>query len=156
MSNVTATPHTLADVHALIGQDIGPSHPVEVTRERVSSFAEVTGDPQEIHLSERAAQDAGFPASIAHGYFVLALVAHWGPQLIQWPGPVINYGLDRLRFIAPVIVGESLHAFVTITGVREKASMPIVHATYTVRNAHTGDTVMVADTLIGTTGWVEK
>lgn len=153
MSRQRATPHTLADVRALIGEAIGPSLPVDITQERVAAFAEVTGDPQDIHLSDRAAQDAGFPGIIAHGYFVLSLVAHWGPQLILWPGPVINYGIDRLRFIKPVFVGDTLHATVTLTDIREKGTMPIVHATYTVTTTKTGDTVMVADTLIGTTGW---
>lgn len=156
MSRSTAAPHTLTDIHALIGENIGPSPAVEITRERVTSFADVTGDPQEIHLSDDAAQEAGFPASIAHGYFVLSLIGHWAPHLIQWPGPVINYGIDRLRFIKPVVVGDTLHATMTVTGVREKGTMPIVSATYTVSNTHTGDIVMIADTLIGTTGWVES
>lgn len=153
MSNPFVQPRTLSDVHALIGHRIGPSPTVDVTGEKIASFAEVTGDPQLIHLSDDAAQDAGFPARIAHGYFVLSLIAHWGPQLIVWPGPVINYGIDRLRFTQPVLVGDTLRATVTITDVREKGSMPIVQATYTVSNALSEDTVMVADTLIGTTGW---
>jgi acyl dehydratase len=153
MSNLPIPLRTPADLTALLGQEVGPSKPFLVSRERVTEFATVTGDPQEIHLSDDAAQEAGFPTAIAHGYFVMSLIAHWGPQLIRWPAPVINYGADRLRFLSPVLVGDELQASVTLTGSRDKGEMIIVEATYTVSTVAGGVVVMVADTLIATTGW---
>jgi acyl dehydratase len=150
---IPATPRTLDDLRALSGVSLGPTDWVVVDQEMITAFASVTRDPQKLHLDDEAAQTAGFPRPIAHGYLVLSLIGGWGPELVTWPAPVINYGLNRLRFIAPVVAGDSVRAKATITDITERNDWWIVTQKYEVESRDTGQLALIAETLIATSGW---
>ena len=96
----------LETMDQFIGKELGVSSWVQLDQERVSEFAHCTGDDQWIHVDvERARRESGFGSTIAHGYLTLALV---GPASLEvWIRPAgiataLNYGIDRVRFLAPV------------------------------------------------------
>lgn len=91
------------------GQEVACSDWIAIEQERIQRFAEVTGDLQWIHIdAERAARESPFKATVAHGYLTLSLL----PMIfssclrIDGIGMAINYGLDRVRFPAPVLSGQ--------------------------------------------------
>ena len=98
------------ELKALAGQELGTSDWLEVTQDRVNLFAEATGDHQWIHTDPEKAKDGPFGGTIAHGYLTMSL----GPVLLpQIAGPTgfsmaVNYGLNKLRFPAPVPVGSKV------------------------------------------------
>ena len=101
----------LQEVRAATGRHLGHSDWLEVTQERVDRFAGATGDFQWIHVdAERAAADSPFGGTIAHGYLTLALTNLFLPQIVEVQGVSmgLNYGLDRVRFPAPVPVGARI------------------------------------------------
>jgi acyl dehydratase len=103
--------HGLDEVRAAAGRHLGRSDWLEVTQERVDRFAEATGDFQWIHVdAERAAADSPFGGTIAHGYLTLALTNFFLPEIVEVQGVSmgLNYGLDRVRFPAPVPVGARI------------------------------------------------
>jgi len=106
--------HGLDELRALAGADLGPSDWLDIDQERVNTFADATGDHQWIHVDTERATSGPFGGTIAHGYLTLALVIPLWTQLlwIEDIGMAVNYGLNRLRFPAPVPVGSAvrLHA----------------------------------------------
>ncbi|MGE0610497.1 MAG: MaoC family dehydratase, partial [Pirellulales bacterium] len=101
----------IAELKALAGQELGVSNWLEVTQQRIDQFAEATGDRQWIHCDpERAARESPYGSTIAHGFLTLSL----GPALfgeifeirgLKW---AVNYGVNRVRFPAPVAAGVKL------------------------------------------------
>jgi acyl dehydratase len=105
-----------------VGEHLGWSDWREITQERVDQFADATDDHQWIHVDrERAATESPFGGTIAHGYLTLALVAPTLGELIHVDGVSmgINYGLDRVRFPAPVPVGSRVRAGAELVEVTE-------------------------------------
>lgn len=102
----------LEDVKALIGTELGVGDWLEVTQERIDRFAEATGDHQWIHVDPERAAQGPFGTTIAHGYLTLSLIPSLGGGGLPVTGAKmgINYGLDRVRFIAPVKVGSRVRA----------------------------------------------
>src|SRR5436190_982023 len=99
----------IAGLQDRVGEHLGWSDWREITQERVDTFADATDDHQWIHVDrERAAGESPFGGTIAHSYLTLALVAPALGELIHVDGVSmgINYGLDRVRFPAPVPVGS--------------------------------------------------
>ena len=94
-------------LEALVGQHVGESDWLEITQERVDEFAEATGDRQWIHVDPERARAGPFGGPIAHGYLTLSLVSYFLPRVWRVDGFTmgVNYGLERLRFPAPVPVG---------------------------------------------------
>ncbi|MCB1768848.1 MAG: MaoC family dehydratase [Candidatus Competibacteraceae bacterium] len=101
--------YRIATVGAFVGQELGVSDWIEIGQVRIDQFAECTGDHQWIHVDrERAAQESPYGGTIAHGFLCLSLVATTHLQLGVAPpdaNQVLNYGLDRVRFMAPVKAG---------------------------------------------------
>ncbi len=98
----------LADLAALVGQEIGTSDWVAIEQDRINRFAEATGDHQWIHLDPVRAAAGPFGAPIAHGFLTLSLL----PMLFEGGFAIddvrmgVNYGLNRVRFVTPVKVGS--------------------------------------------------
>ena len=94
------------------GDRFGPSSWVEVSQETIDAFAEATGDHQWIHVDAERAAAGPFGTTIAHGYFTLSLLPAASYEVIppQSDGMAINYGLNRVRFPAPVPVGSRVRA----------------------------------------------
>jgi acyl dehydratase len=92
-------------LEALTGAELGASEWVTVTQDMISRFAEVTRDPQWIHVDgDRAARESPYGTTIAHGFLTLSLVPHFCSQIAEIRGVerAINYGVDKVRFPCPV------------------------------------------------------
>jgi acyl dehydratase len=103
------------------GLELGPSSWVDVTQERIDAFAEATGDRQWIHVDRERAAAGPFGSTIAHGHLTLSLLAPVASELlpVEEARLVVNYGLDRVRFPAPVPAGSRVRARFRVAGVRE-------------------------------------
>lgn len=100
-------------LRTLIGEHLGYSDWLTIDQERVNLFAEATGDHQWIHVDvERAQRESPFGAPIAHGYLTVSLLAKFAGECVGVDGArlAVNYGLNRVRFAAPVKVGSRLRA----------------------------------------------
>jgi len=111
-----------------IGQEIHVGSWLQIDQQRIDQFAAVTGDQQWIHIDpERAEKESPYASTIAHGYLTLSLLPYLTesnhPDFFQknYPGMKyrVNYGLNRVRFPAPVKVGEKIRARTTIKSVEE-------------------------------------
>ncbi|MFC7304023.1 MaoC family dehydratase [Streptomyces monticola] len=107
---MTLTVDGLAALKKLAGSELGVSDWIEITQERIDTFADATGDHQWIHTDPQRAADGPFGAPIAHGYLTLSLFIPLFTDLLDVQGVTtkVNYGLDKVRFPAPVPVGSRL------------------------------------------------
>jgi acyl dehydratase len=103
---------TLPDLAACVGQQVAVSDWLTITQQQVNLFADATGDHQWIHVDEERARAGPFGGTIAHGFLTLSLL----PQFFETALAVtearlgVNYGLNKVRFTAPVPVGSRLRA----------------------------------------------
>jgi acyl dehydratase len=107
---MTTTVHGLAELKALAGTDLGTGGWLEVTQDRIDTFADATGDHQWIHVDVERAAAGPFGGTIAHGYLTLALLIPLWTELlrIEGIGMAVNYGLNKVRFPAPVPAGAKV------------------------------------------------
>ncbi len=107
----------------LIGKELAPTDWFTVTQDRISKFAEATEDRQWIHLDEsRARNESPFGTTIAHGFLTLSLVSHFMKEAIQVRSGVrlaVNYGLNKVRFPAPVKANAKIRARIKVQSVKE-------------------------------------
>jgi acyl dehydratase len=111
----------LDELRTRAGADLGRSQWIQVTQERVNQFADATGDHQWIHVDVEAARSGPFGGTIAHGYLTLSMVIPMFAELLSVQGirMGINYGLNRVRFPAPVPVGSRIRLAAKLAGVEE-------------------------------------
>jgi acyl dehydratase len=123
---VFASPGDLSDA---VGTHLGYSPWRTVEQDRVTAFADVTGDRQWIHIDPERAAAGPFGTTIAHGYFVLSLLPSFAAEVYRVDGArmAVNYGLGKVRFPAPVPVGSSIRA-----GVELVSADPIADGVHTV------------------------
>ena len=102
----------LADLPALVGQEVAVSDWITITQQQVNQFAEATGDHQWIHVDVEKATQGPFGAPIAHGFLTLSLIPRFFESALDIRGTRmgVNYGLNRVRFTSPVPVGSRLRA----------------------------------------------
>jgi acyl dehydratase len=128
-----STTTTLAELPALKGSELGTSDWVEVTQDRVNLFADATDDHQWIHVDvERANRESPFGAPIAHGYLTLSLLIPMWSQVLEVTDTTmaVNYGLNKVRFPAPVTVGSKVRLTATLADVEEiKGGLQVTVAT---------------------------
>ena len=107
---------TYAEVQAAVGQDIAVSDWITITQKQIDQFAQATGDHQWIHVDPERAKHGPFGAPVAHGYLTLSLLAQFTQQAIAIDGAKmgVNYGLNKVRFPAPVPVGSRLRAHIKL------------------------------------------
>jgi acyl dehydratase len=109
-----AAQYSMATAAQFAGRELGASQWVKLDQDRIDAFAACTGDRQWIHVDvERARRESPFAGPIAHGYLTLALVAAMIMELGVIPDDAVtglNYGLDKVRFIAPVKAGSRVRA----------------------------------------------
>ncbi|GAA4692787.1 MaoC family dehydratase [Streptomyces buecherae] len=112
---------SLDELRSAVGTEFGPSDWLEVDQRRIDLFAEATGDHQWIHVDPERAATGPFGTTIAHGYLTLSLVPAFMPRLWRVEGVRmgVNYGVNKVRFPAPVPVGSRLRATAKITEVAE-------------------------------------
>lgn len=109
-------------LEAMVGSELGVSDWMEITQDRVNAFADATEDHQFIHVDEEMAQQTPFGGTIAHGFLTLSLSVALGAEVSLDLGEykmAINYGLDRVRFPAPVPVGARIRQRVSLSSVDE-------------------------------------
>src|SRR6476659_9832893 len=119
---MSSTTTTIAELPSLKGQELGTSDWIEITQERVNTFADATGDHQWIHIDvERAKAESPFGGPIAHGYLTLSLIIPMYSEVLTVTDAKmgVNYGLNKVRFPAPVPVGSKVRAGVRIQSVDE-------------------------------------
>jgi acyl dehydratase len=119
---MSTTTTTLAELPSLKGQPLGVSEWFEITQQRVNTFADATDDHQWIHVDvERASRESPFGGPIGHGFLTLSLfVPMWSQVLVVTDaGMVVNYGLNKVRFPAPVPVGSKVRLTATLVDVEE-------------------------------------
>lgn len=107
---------TLTELSALVGQEVAVSDWISITQERIDQFAQATGDRQWIHVDEERSRKGPFGSTIAHGLLTLSLIpAFFDSALCVLETRMgVNYGLNRVRFTAPVPVGSRLRARLTL------------------------------------------
>ncbi|MBS3961377.1 MAG: MaoC family dehydratase [Sandarakinorhabdus sp.] len=125
----------VADYLALKGTDLGVSEWIEVDQARIDAFAEVTGDHQFIHVNPELARQTPFGTTIAHGYLTLSLLSRMAYDVM--PGIAgtkmgVNYGLNSLRFLAPVKSGKRVRGAFRMTDAVER-SPGVIQSTVAVK-----------------------
>jgi len=115
---------SLDEMRSIVGQSVGVSDWIEVGQDRISAFADATDDHQFIHVDPAAAAAAGFGGTIAHGFLSLSLLSRMAADVMLVPDTTrmaVNYGLDRVRFLAPVKSGKRVRGHFALDGIDEKA-----------------------------------
>jgi acyl dehydratase len=115
---------SLDDIRASIGGEIGVSEWILVDQSRIDTFADTTEDRQFIHIDPAAAAQTPFGGTIAHGFLSLSLLSRMAADVMQVPDNTlmaVNYGLDRVRFIAPVRSGSRVRGRFVLDAVDDKA-----------------------------------
>ncbi len=112
-----------ADLPGMAGRELPPSPWLEITQERVNQFADATSDHQFIHVDPERAAGTPFGGPVAHGFLTLSLLSYLNAQSGIVPEDAvmgINYGSDRIRYLAPVRVGKRIRSHQKVIEVTEK------------------------------------
>ena len=120
---------SLDEIRARIGEEIGVSGWLNVDQDRIAAFAEATEDRQFIHVDPEAAARTPFGGTIGHGFLTLSLLSRMGAEAILVPDNVrmvVNYGLDRVRFLAPVRSGKRIRGRFTLDALDERSAGQIL------------------------------
>jgi acyl dehydratase len=127
---------SLDEILARIGEEIGVSDWITVDQKRIDAFADATEDRQFIHVDAAAAARTPFGGTVAHGFLTLSLLSRMAADAMLVPGGLkmaVNYGLDRVRFLAPVGSGKRVRGRFVLDSVEEKApGQMLLHHTVTV------------------------
>ena len=122
--------YDISTLEQFVGQELGVSDWLTVDQERINEFADCTGDHQWIHVDvERAQRESPLGSTIAHGYLTLALLTTMLKELNLVPegvSQVLNYGLDRVRFIAPVKAGARIRTRAVLRAVELQDKGPLL------------------------------
>ena len=121
---MTSAAFSFATLSAWIGEELGTSPWVTVDQDRIDDFARSTGDHQWIHVDvERATRESPFGGPVAHGYLTLSLLADASMNVGVVPpdaAAALNYGLDKVRFLAPVRAGSRLRTHIRLVEVKDQ------------------------------------
>lgn len=144
--------YTLENMEQHVGRTFGPSDAVTVDQARIQGFADVTGDQQWIHVDvEKATKHSPFGGPIAHGYLTLSLLAAAQMDLGIVPEGskgVMNYGLDKVRFLAPVPSGADVEVSAVLTGVeRKEGGRILIRSTVTAQVVGADSPALIAESL---------
>ena len=121
MTEVAQRVVALGDLAGLVGERVGVSRWHAVTQEQINLFADATGDHQWIHVDPERARSGPFGTTIAHGYLTLSLAPMllWDVLEVTGASQVVNYGIGKARFPAPVPVGSRVRLAVDLAAVEE-------------------------------------
>ena len=114
---------TIDEIRARVGEEIGVSPWILVDQAAIDAFAEVTGDHQFIHTDPDAAAKTPFGGTVAHGFLTLSLLSQMAAGVMLVPSGLkmaVNYGFERVRFIAPVRSGRKVRGRFVLSGAEEK------------------------------------
>jgi acyl dehydratase len=109
---------SIRELKERVGEEVGVSPWVEVSQERIDTFAEAIEDFQWIHVDPQRAKDSPFGGTIAHGFLTLSLLSHLSEHTFSFTDRRmgVNYGLNRVRFTSPVPAGKRVRARFTLAG----------------------------------------
>jgi acyl dehydratase len=140
---------SLDEFVAAKGEDLGESAWHEISQEQVNAFADATGDHQWIHVDVERSAAGPFGGTIAHGYLTVSLLPIFMTEIFRVEGLTmgINYGLDRVRFPAPVPVGSKIRASATLTDIKQTHLGWLAHIRITVAVKGQSKAACIADTL---------
>ncbi len=140
----------LEQLRAALGEEMGPGEALIVDQARIDAFAEATGDHQWIHVDPVRAAAGPFGGTIAHGYLTLSLLPLFGQQLfaLEFGSARVNYGVDKVRFPAPVPVDSALRCTATFTDLRDTAGGSLVTTRYVVQADSAAKPACVANMLV--------
>ena len=122
----------MSDLRDLVGRELGPTSWLDVTQERIDAFASATRDPQWIHVDPERAAAGPFGTTVAHGFLTLSLcVPMLSEVLPPSDGMVLNYGVDRVRFPAPVPSGGRIRGRFRVVSIDEtpRGDRAVIEAT---------------------------
>lgn len=138
-------------IQEFVGSELGVSDWLTIDQERINAFADCTGDHQWIHVDvERAQAESPWGSTIAHGFLTLSLLSGLQFSIGFVPDGVsqmINYGLDKLRFIAPVKAGQRIRVRVMLMSVEDKSQGRLIKTQNTVEIEGEEKPAMVAESL---------
>jgi acyl dehydratase len=115
---------SLEDIRARVGQEVGVSGWFTMDQQRIDAFADATEDRQFIHVDADAAAQTPFGGTIAHGFLTLSMLSRMAAEAMLLPDTLkmaVNYGFDRVRFLAPVRSGKRVRGRFVLDSVDEKA-----------------------------------
>jgi acyl dehydratase len=115
---------SLHEIRGRVGQEVGVSGWLAMDQQRIDEFAESTEDRQFIHVDPQAAAQTPFVTTIAHGFLSLSMLSRMAAEAMLIPDSTkmaVNYGLDRVRFIAPVKSGKRIRGRFRLDSIEEKA-----------------------------------
>jgi acyl dehydratase len=115
---------TFNDIRSRVGEEVGVSSWLTIDQRRIDAFADATEDHQFIHVDPDAAAAAGLGGTIAHGFLSLSLLSRMAADAMLIPDGTkmaLNYGFDRVRFLAPVKSGKRVRGRFTLDSVEERA-----------------------------------
>lgn len=141
---------SLDDVAAAAGEDLGSTDWIAIEQDRVDAFAEATGDHQWIHVDVERAKDGPFGGTIAHGYLTLSLVPWLGSQIfsLDTPGAKLNYGVNKVRFPSPLLVGKRVRGHAAFGEVTDLPAGKQLIIRYTVEIEGEAKPACVAETVV--------
>ncbi|MGZ8997734.1 MAG: MaoC family dehydratase [Allosphingosinicella sp.] len=114
---------SIEEIGFKVGQEIGVSPWITISQADIDTFADVTGDHQFIHVDPEAAKSTPFGGTIAHGFLTLSLLSQMAADVMLRPDTIkmaVNYGFERVRFIAPVRSGKRVRGRFTLARMDEK------------------------------------
>lgn len=138
------------EIMATIGEPLGSSDWLTIDQVRIDAFADATGDHQWIHVDAVRAANGPFGSTIAHGYLTLSLVAMLGHEVFEFETgrPMINYGINKVRFPSPVGVNSRIRAVVSIVGVQPVSAGTQVIMSFVIEIEGEAKPACVAETVI--------
>ncbi len=141
---------TFEEIESATGEEVGTSDWVEITQERVDQFADATGDHQWIHVDVEKAKAGPFGGTIAHGYLTLSLVPWLSAQVIdlQTSGAKLNYGVNKVRFPNPLLVGSRVRLVATVGAITEVPAGRQLTLKYVVEIEDQDKPACVAETVV--------
>ncbi|GAA1522620.1 MaoC family dehydratase [Nocardioides humi] len=141
---------TFEELTEAAGTDLGASDWVTIDQRRVNQFADATGDHQWIHVDLERAKEGPFGGTIAHGYLTLSLVPWLGSQVftLRTPGAKLNYGVNKVRFPAPLLVGKRIRLHVRLGEVVDIPSGKQLTVQHTVEIEDEEKPACVAETVV--------
>ncbi|UAL28688.1 MaoC family dehydratase [Nocardioides rotundus] len=141
---------SLDEVAGAVGEQLGTSDWLRIDQDRVNQFADATGDHQWIHVDVERSKDGPFGGTIAHGYLTLSLIPYLGAQVfaLDTPGAKLNYGVNKVRFPNPVLVGSRVRSHVSVADVSDLPKGKQLTLKHTVEIEDQDKPACVAETVV--------
>lgn len=134
---------------ALVGQELGVTPWREMPQEQVNLFADATEDHQWIHTDIERAREGAFGGTIVHGYLMLSLLPKFASEIFEVAGvtTAINYGLNKVRFLQPVLTGSRIRCRAALVEVEDRAGASRITVSYTIEIEGAERPACVAETI---------